>query len=76
MIRGRHRGLPVAIDRAVLLPSEFETLTPEEQPEIRRHSTINHTPPNIRFREYPTKHTDVGPKPTCSHHEHESTYHH
>lgn len=23
MIRGRHRGLPVAIDRAVLLPSEF-----------------------------------------------------
>lgn len=24
MLRGRHRGLPVAIDRAVLLPSEFE----------------------------------------------------
>ncbi|KIL68748.1 hypothetical protein M378DRAFT_70617 [Amanita muscaria Koide BX008] len=24
MIRGRHRGLPVAIDRAVLLPSEFK----------------------------------------------------
>lgn len=23
MIRGRHRGLPVAIDRAVLLPEEF-----------------------------------------------------
>lgn len=24
MIRGRHRGLPVAIDRAVVLPYEFE----------------------------------------------------
>jgi Trk-type K+ transport system membrane component len=24
MIRGRHRGLPVAIDRAVMLPNEFE----------------------------------------------------
>jgi len=24
MIRGRHRGLPVAIDRAVLLPAEFQ----------------------------------------------------
>lgn len=23
MIRGRHRGLPVAIDRAVMLPHEF-----------------------------------------------------
>lgn len=24
MLRGRHRGLPVAIDRAVMLPSEFQ----------------------------------------------------
>ena len=24
MIRGRHRGLPVAIDRAIVLPYEFE----------------------------------------------------
>ncbi|KAH7102157.1 cation transport protein-domain-containing protein [Auriculariales sp. MPI-PUGE-AT-0066] len=30
MIRGRHRGLPVAIDRAVMLPSEFRK--PSEQP--------------------------------------------
>jgi len=29
MIRGRHRGLPVAIDRAVLLPHEFRVITPE-----------------------------------------------
>jgi hypothetical protein len=25
MLRGRHRGLPVAIDRAVMLPAEFKT---------------------------------------------------
>ena len=25
MLRGRHRGLPVAIDRAVMLPSEFQS---------------------------------------------------
>ena len=24
MLRGRHRGLPVAIDRAIMLPSELE----------------------------------------------------
>ena len=24
MIRGRHRGLPVAIDRAILLPDEYK----------------------------------------------------
>ena len=26
MLRGRHRGLPVAIDRAVLLPFEYQQL--------------------------------------------------
>ncbi|KAF8891820.1 cation transport protein-domain-containing protein [Infundibulicybe gibba] len=30
MIRGRHRGLPVAIDRAVMLPSEFQK--PRDEP--------------------------------------------
>jgi hypothetical protein len=29
MLRGRHRGLPVAIDRAILLPSEFEKTSDE-----------------------------------------------
>lgn len=24
LIRGRHRGLPVAIDRAIVLPAEFK----------------------------------------------------
>ena len=31
MLRGRHRGLPVALDRAVLLPSEFLPARPRAQ---------------------------------------------
>jgi len=31
MVRGRHRGLPVAIDRAVLLPHEYARLRNEEK---------------------------------------------
>jgi hypothetical protein len=30
MLRGRHRGLPVAIDRAVMLPAEFRREGAEE----------------------------------------------
>lgn len=39
MIRGRHRALPVAIDRAVLLPSEFQKI--QESPEGNPDSTNN-----------------------------------
>ncbi|KAL8710122.1 MAG: hypothetical protein Q9220_005205 [cf. Caloplaca sp. 1 TL-2023] len=35
MIRGRHRGLPVAIDRAVLLPGDHLALAEEEDALIR-----------------------------------------
>ena len=35
MIRGRHRGLPVAIDRAVLLPGEELGVAEEEDAAIR-----------------------------------------
>ena len=35
MLRGRHRGLPVAIDRAVLLPGEHLALAEEEDAQIR-----------------------------------------
>jgi Trk-type K+ transport system membrane component len=35
MLRGRHRGLPVAIDKAIRLPSEKEALIEEEDHEIR-----------------------------------------
>lgn len=43
MIRGRHRGLPVAIDRAVLLPGEYLAAAEEEDAQIRmeRSVTIN-----------------------------------
>jgi Trk-type K+ transport system membrane component len=41
MIRGRHRGLPVAIDRAVLLPGENLMRKEEEDHEIRRAKTID-----------------------------------
>ena len=37
MLRGRHRGLPVAIDRAVILPFEFREAADafsERQPDI------------------------------------------
>lgn len=40
MLRGRHRGLPVAIDRAVMLPSEFRK--PEEDPDPQ-HTTDERT---------------------------------
>ena len=35
MIRGRHRGLPVAIDKAVLLPGEEHNQAEEEDAAIR-----------------------------------------
>lgn len=47
MLRGRHRGLPVALDRAVLLPHEF-----------RRDDNVtgyNETPPQ-NVEEKDTKH--------------------
>jgi Cation transport protein len=31
MLRGRHRGLPVAIDRAVMLPLEFKMLEKDQE---------------------------------------------
>ena len=37
MLRGRHRGLPVAIDRAVMLP-EFEL---DDQMELQRRMSLN-----------------------------------
>jgi len=35
MLRGRHRGLPVAIDRAVMLPAEFKQEHHDTQEETR-----------------------------------------
>ena len=41
MIRGRHRGLPVAIDKAVLLPGEHEEQAEEEDAHIRMERTMS-----------------------------------
>lgn len=41
MIRGRHRGLPVAIDRAVLSPGEHLAVAEEEDAQIRLERTIS-----------------------------------
>jgi len=41
MIRGRHRGLPVAIDKAVLLPGEGVDGTEEEDGAIRMERTVS-----------------------------------
>lgn len=42
MLRGRHRGLPVAIDRAVMLPTEFQQS--EENFENTGHIIPNEAP--------------------------------
>ena len=34
MLRGRHRGLPVAIDRAVMLPFEFQPHQSEDETRV------------------------------------------
>jgi len=45
MLRGRHRGLPVAIDRAVLLPSEFERPSlPEDGGHHPSQNNVNESP--------------------------------
>ncbi|KAF2813151.1 TrkH-domain-containing protein [Mytilinidion resinicola] len=41
MLRGRHRGLPVAIDKAVLLPGEGLHQAEEEDAQIRMERTIS-----------------------------------
>ena len=40
MLRGRHRGLPVAIDKAVLLPGEGQGFAEEEDGRIRLAKTL------------------------------------
>jgi hypothetical protein len=40
MIRGRHRGLPVAIDKAVLLPSDAHDNFEEEDARIRAERSL------------------------------------
>ena len=46
MLRGRHRGLPVAIDRAVLLPADHLADAEDEDAEIRLDRTRTRTSGN------------------------------
>jgi Trk-type K+ transport system membrane component len=41
MLRGRHRGLPIAIDRAVLLPDERQDFAEEEDAAIRMERAVS-----------------------------------
>ncbi|KAI6014220.1 cation transport protein-domain-containing protein [Pisolithus microcarpus] len=45
MLRGRHRGLPVAIDRAVMLPSEFKNAeeNSDPQPTVDKKRSSHHS---------------------------------
>ena len=45
MLRGRHRGLPVAIDRAILLPGEHLARAEDEDAKIRRERSMTMRPP-------------------------------
>lgn len=58
MLRGRHRGLPVAIDRAVLMPDESLAWAEEEDGHMRSaHLTAGSSRPNHRIdREVVSKH--------------------
>lgn len=44
-LRGRHRGLPVAIDKAIMLPSEALAWAEEEDAALRRERTAPHPMP-------------------------------
>ncbi|KAI0697181.1 cation transport protein-domain-containing protein [Cytidiella melzeri] len=45
MVRGRHRGLPVAIDRAILLPQDLVPTKREEEPPVASAATYTHGDP-------------------------------
>ena len=47
MLRGRHRGLPVAIDRAVLLPGEYLAAAEEEDAQIRLDRSMSMNRGNV-----------------------------
>jgi Trk-type K+ transport system membrane component len=41
MLRGRHRGLPVAIDKAIMLPSDHLNDLEEEDAQFRSDRSIH-----------------------------------
>jgi len=47
MLRGRHRGLPVAIDKAVVLPGEESARAEEDDGRIRMARTMSRGRPEF-----------------------------
>jgi hypothetical protein len=41
MLRGRHRGLPVALDRAIVFPTEFVHKASEKVKELKTKRRVN-----------------------------------
>ncbi|ETW82203.1 potassium transporter [Heterobasidion irregulare TC 32-1] len=50
MIRGRHRGLPVALDRAIMLPKEFLDMASEKALQMKRRQVGQSRDRNARRR--------------------------
>ncbi|CCL99243.1 uncharacterized protein FIBRA_01258 [Fibroporia radiculosa] len=53
MLRGRHRGLPVAIDRAVMLPSDFDVVEPPPTSETPAYHDEESAPAKLSSPESP-----------------------
>ena len=60
MIRGRHRGLPVAIDRAVMLP-EFKL---DDEMTLQRRASFNVNPTSTDWTPHGGDGTSLRPAPT------------
>lgn len=44
MLRGRHRGLPVALDREIVFPTEFADKASEKEKEMKMKRCIEAVP--------------------------------
>lgn len=61
MVRGRHRGLPVAIDRAVLFPKEYKLSNTNTSP-MDIHPTETQTEANVHFADANTQRSPKVPE--------------
>ncbi|KAJ3572113.1 hypothetical protein NP233_g3294 [Leucocoprinus birnbaumii] len=60
ILRGRHRGLPVAIDRAILLPSDLEHTDEDEVPLETSHHTQTSQGVGTSYNPHPSQGADEG----------------
>ena len=60
MLRGRHRGLPVAIDRAVMLPEPQL----DDQMSLQRRMSLNMNPPSLDWTPHGGDGTSLRRAPT------------